>query len=112
MTSRLGDLPMRSIPAEKMRANLGAEQVAWFRRVLAEHQNVRWTFISMHRPGWRPQSPGFSTLIQSMAGRTAALPRCAGEKGANQILKVHFVNGAPVVSVEVITEDRIKQPSS
>lgn len=32
--------------------HIGREQQEWARRVLDEHQDVRWTFVIMHKPTW------------------------------------------------------------
>ena len=36
----------------ELRPDIGPEQVAYFRRVLAENPDVRWTMVFMHEPCW------------------------------------------------------------
>ena len=33
--------------------HIGTEQIAYFRKVIKDHPDVRWTFIFMHRPVWQ-----------------------------------------------------------
>ncbi|MGI9642066.1 MAG: metallophosphoesterase family protein, partial [Acidimicrobiia bacterium] len=49
--------------------NISGEQVDYFRTVLADNQDVRWTFVLMHSPAWWTQTgyeidPGNFTLIE------------------------------------------------
>jgi len=34
-------------------SNISPEQIAYFKKVIADHPDVRWTFIFMHRPVWK-----------------------------------------------------------
>jgi len=38
------------------RGNIGTQQLAWFKQVLAKHGDPRWTFVFMHKPIWRSES--------------------------------------------------------
>ena len=40
---------------ERAFGDIGAEQAAYVQRVLAEHRDVRWTFLFFHKPVWRSQ---------------------------------------------------------
>ena len=49
--------------------NISDEQVDYFRTVLADNQDVRWTFVLMHSPAWWTQTgyeidPGNFTVIE------------------------------------------------
>lgn len=47
--------------------NIGPQQIAYFKEVLAAHKSVDWTLVLMHRPMWFPGEPGFDgmdTLLQ------------------------------------------------
>ena len=121
----------RTNPISDKLAYIGKEQVRYFQRVLQRYKNVRWTFVSMHRPGWRPRSEGFAEIVAAMKDRrytviaghlheyrhetieghdyfmlgpTAAIPRCSGPVGANQIMIVDFVDGLPKFRLEPIDE--------
>ncbi len=49
---------------------LGAEQIAWAQRTLAEHAGVRWTLVFMHRPLWREKNQaGFEQIRAALQGR-------------------------------------------
>jgi len=39
-------------PPDSKPYHFGAEQIQWFTDVLARNQDVRWTFVFMHKPGW------------------------------------------------------------
>ncbi len=53
------------------RINISEEQVDYFRRVLEDNRDVRWTFVLMHSPAWWtasgfPQDPGNFTKIEDL----------------------------------------------
>jgi predicted phosphodiesterase len=49
---------------------IGAEQAAYFRQVIEQNPQVRWTFLLMHKPAWeRPQEEYFSNIETALAGR-------------------------------------------
>lgn len=49
---------------------LGAEQIAWVQRTLAEHAGVRWTMLFFHRPLWREKNQaGFEQVRAALQGR-------------------------------------------
>lgn len=50
-------------------ANFSEDQVAWARKVLEQHRDVRWTFVFMHKPAWEMDSPGFAQIEQLLADR-------------------------------------------
>lgn len=43
---------------ERRVGNLGKEQADYFREVLEENQDVRWTFVLMHKPLWMREGEG------------------------------------------------------
>ena len=45
------------------------EQRAWFKKVLDENSDVRWTFVFMHEPVWDNPSDSFKAIDQSIQGR-------------------------------------------
>jgi len=45
------------------------EQLAWIRRTLAEHPDVRWTFLFMHEPCWEKPSDSFKKIQSMLKGR-------------------------------------------
>jgi hypothetical protein len=54
--------------------NIGVEQQQWARRVLAENENVRWTFVFMHKPAWDypdldPVRGGWTPIEDALRGR-------------------------------------------
>jgi predicted MPP superfamily phosphohydrolase len=47
-----------------------SEQAAYFRRVIAENPQVRWTFLLMHKPVWRNENATeFQSIEAALAGR-------------------------------------------
>ena len=49
---------------------LGAEQIAWAKKTLAEHSNVRWTFLFFHRPLWLDKNEaGYEQVRGALKGR-------------------------------------------
>lgn len=45
------------------------EQLAWFRQTLADHPDVRWTFLFMHEPCWEKPSDTFRQIQATLKGR-------------------------------------------
>jgi len=59
---------------ERATGEIGAEQSAYFQRVIAEHPGVRWTFLFMHKPVWqRDDEPDFAAIETALAGRPYTL---------------------------------------
>ena len=55
---------------ERSMGNLGEEQVVYFRDVLEENQDVRWTFVLMHKPLWMREGEGsLVPLEEALEGR-------------------------------------------
>jgi hypothetical protein len=49
---------------------LGPEQIAWARKTLAEHTDVRWTLLFFHRPLWlQPDQAGYEQVVAALHGR-------------------------------------------
>jgi hypothetical protein len=49
---------------------LGAEQIAWAKKTLAEHADVRWTLLFFHRPLWREKNQaGYEQVRAALKGR-------------------------------------------
>jgi predicted phosphodiesterase len=48
---------------------ISAEQAGYFRQVIEQNPQVRWTFLLMHKPAWeRPQEEYFSIVEAALAG--------------------------------------------
>lgn len=57
-------------PAERQEfGNISAEQVAYFKQVLADHPEVDWTLLFMHRPMWYAKEPGFGPMDEILKNR-------------------------------------------
>lgn len=55
---------------ERSFGDIGAEQAAYVQRVLAEHRDVRWTFLFFHKPVWRSQIDiDFEVIETALADR-------------------------------------------
>lgn len=49
----------------------GAGQIAFARNAIAEHANVRWTFVFFHRPLWLQENEGgFNQIADALLGRS------------------------------------------
>ena len=44
-------------------------QLGWARDVLARHPKPLWTFVVLHKPAWKMQSPDFAKVRALLAGR-------------------------------------------
>jgi predicted phosphodiesterase len=54
---------------ERKSGRIGAGQAAYFRKVIARHPEVRWTFVLMHKPAWeRADEENFSTIETALRG--------------------------------------------
>ncbi len=55
---------------ERRVGHLGDEQAAYFKEVLKEHPEVRWTFVLMHKPLWMREGVGnLEPLEKALEGR-------------------------------------------
>jgi hypothetical protein len=55
---------------ERTTGAMGEEQAAYFRQVIAEHPDVSWTFVLMHKPLWRNDSEvDFQSLETALSDR-------------------------------------------
>ena len=59
---------------EQEAGNIGAEQSEYFRRVIAENPDVRWTFLFMHKAAWdKDGEENFAAIEQSLSERPYTL---------------------------------------
>ena len=55
---------------ERRSGRISPAQAAYFREVIAQNPQVRWTFLLMHKPAWeRPDEENFSTVETALEGR-------------------------------------------
>jgi len=55
---------------ERLSGRVSPEQATYFRDVIAQNPQVRWTFVLMHKPAWeRPDEENFSTVEKALEGR-------------------------------------------
>lgn len=55
---------------ERQTGQIGPEQAAYFERVIAEHPDVRWTFLFLHKPVWQAEDePEWARIEAALAGR-------------------------------------------
>ncbi len=45
------------------------KQMAWIKKTLEEHADVRWTFLFLHEPAWENPSKSFKAIQTSLKGR-------------------------------------------
>ena len=53
---------MASLDAYKVPMVMSDQQIDYFRKVLADNPNVRWTFAFFHQPDWEHKNPGKALL--------------------------------------------------
>lgn len=123
--SRLAELAGRMRDTE--RVAFSAAQVAMVRDALRLHPHARWTFVLMHRPAWKVDSPAFREIEALLAGRdytvlaghfhkyehavrsgrdyiqlgvTGGMPGAAADDpaGADQVMWVSVGQGAPQIT--------------
>lgn len=59
---------------ERLTGNVGSEQADYFRAVLDDHPDVRWTMLFMHKPVWTEgQDPDFVALESALTDRPYTL---------------------------------------
>jgi len=55
---------------EATSGRIGAGQAAYFRNVIGQHPDVRWTFVLMHKAAWeRQDEENFSSIETALSGR-------------------------------------------
>ncbi len=55
---------------ERKSGRIGKVQADYFRKVIAQNPEVRWTFLLMHKPAWqRPDEENFSTIETALGGQ-------------------------------------------
>lgn len=64
---RLGELARKLMASENVA--MSEAQLAMVRRALAENPSPRWTFVLLHRPAWKIDSPAFREVETMLAGR-------------------------------------------
>ena len=45
------------------------QQMAWIKKMLADHANVRWTFLFLHEPAWENPSESFKAIQKLLKNR-------------------------------------------
>ncbi|GLC87647.1 metallophosphoesterase family protein [Lysinibacillus piscis] len=103
-----------------LRADLSEEQLSFFEKVLEENKDVHWTFLTIHTPAWRGDSPQFKQLENLLStrkhtifaghlhqlelhekeggnriqmGRTGSIPHGEGKHDLNHIMLVSAKEG-------------------
>lgn len=54
----------------RIELSISDEQLDFARRILEEHADARWTFVSMHKPGWKSEDPQFKRLEEMLGSRS------------------------------------------
>jgi hypothetical protein len=66
---------------------IGDEQVEYFRGVLADHPDARWTFILLHKPAWKYGNENFRKIEAMLQGRNYTV--FAGHEHSYEYSKVN-----------------------
>ncbi|MEQ8425953.1 MAG: metallophosphoesterase [Cyclobacteriaceae bacterium] len=53
---------------ERVTGKIEEEQNAYFEKVIADHPNVKWTFVLMHKPVWQREGEGNLSRIEAALG--------------------------------------------
>jgi len=66
---------MASLDAYRVPMVMSDQQINYFRKVLADNPNVRWTFAFFHQPDWEHKNPGnaLQAIEQMLQGRPHTL---------------------------------------
>ncbi|QAY67231.1 metallophosphoesterase family protein [Paenibacillus protaetiae] len=65
-----GSLPPEQLAGmSKIDLAISDEQMAFVERALADNEDVKWTFVSMHKPGWKSEGEEYRKLQAMLAGR-------------------------------------------
>jgi hypothetical protein len=61
-------------PPDSKPYRFGPEQIRWFSDVLSRNQDVRWTFVFMHKPAWvfaddDPEQTGWNAVERALSDR-------------------------------------------
>ena len=66
---------MASLDEYKVPMVMSDQQIDYFRKVLADNPNVRWTFAFFHQPDWEHKNPGkaLQAIEQMLQGRPHSL---------------------------------------
>ena len=55
---------------ERLTGEIGTDQSTYFQKAIADHPNVRWTLLFMHKPVWqRDDEPEFSVIESALSDR-------------------------------------------
>ena len=60
---------MEIVAEEPPQIEFPEEQINWFKKVLADNQDVRWTLVFLHQPVWNNPSESFKKIDKAIEGR-------------------------------------------
>jgi hypothetical protein len=60
---------MEIVAEEPPSIDFPEEQIEWFKKVLAENEDVRWTFVFLHQPAWNSPSESFREIDAAIQDR-------------------------------------------
>ncbi|TLS51776.1 hypothetical protein FE782_12740 [Paenibacillus antri] len=61
--------PEQLLSLSKIILSFGDDQLAFVERTLAEHADATWTFVAMHKPGWKTDGEEYAKLMRMLEGR-------------------------------------------
>ncbi len=53
----------------KIKLSIGEQQMDFIRQVLENNKDAKWTFVNMHKPGWKSVSAEYRELLDMLSGR-------------------------------------------
>jgi len=73
---------MESLDMYKKPMVMSDQQINYFKKVLADHPDVRWTFVFLHQPDW--DNPGDHKALKAIEAATGqAVYVCRGTPALN-----------------------------
>ncbi|ASS66090.1 MULTISPECIES: metallophosphoesterase [unclassified Paenibacillus] len=61
--------PSDLVKLSQVELAIGERQLRFAERVLADNADAEWTFVTMHKPGWKAESPAFDRLMELLKER-------------------------------------------
>ncbi|SFF19520.1 Calcineurin-like phosphoesterase [Paenibacillus catalpae] len=62
--------PEEAAALSRLDIGIGEEQLAFFQEILENNRDVKHTFVTMHKPGWKSDNADFAELERMLEGRS------------------------------------------
>ncbi|QJC52649.1 hypothetical protein HGI30_14460 [Paenibacillus albicereus] len=61
--------PSELVGLSRIDVAIGERQLRFAEQVLADNADVQWTFVTMHKPGWKSESPAYERIMEMLHDR-------------------------------------------